>query len=476
MKLIINNLGFIKHSEIDLSKDLIVLCGPNNTGKTYVAYTIYGLMKSKSIGLPRIQHLAEKIATLFHDKIIEINLLDFLDTYKTDILNHITLECQKKLPGVFAAEKTLFENTRLTIELSNLDSITKNILTKKVQQKIHLQKQNYLLIEKLPDSLILKCVLIEIENDGPEKNAISPSPKWLENVLFEQIGELFFSLLLADSYIAPTERIAINIFSKELAIKRNLLVDELSKMALNQEQENSNPLDLIKHRTSRYPLPIRDNLEIAEDLVNIQKNNSPFVYLADEIEKSILQGHISVSEKGEMQFKPQQPHSPMLAIHLTASSVKSLSYLIIYFRHLAKPNDFLILDEPEFNLHPNHQIIMARLLAKIINAGFKVMISTHSDYLIREFNNQVMLTQHKQANQFMKKYHYAKDELLYPHQIGVYFFDAQSRKSTVLEVSETGFEVSSIDQIINQQNQSSQELYFTLHEEMEKDEFISHAE
>jgi len=130
----------------------------------------------------------------------------------------------------------------------------------------------------------------------------------------------------------------------------------------------------------------------------------------------------------------------------------------------------LILDEPEFNLHPYHQIIMARLLAKIINAGFKVMISTHSDYLIREFNNQIMLSQHKQAEKLMKKYHYAKDELLQPNQVGVYFFDAQSRNSQAIEVTETGFEVSSIDKVINQQNQSSQELYFTLHEEMNEDE------
>jgi hypothetical protein len=62
--------------------------------------------------------------------------------------------------------------------------------------------------------------------------------------------------------------------------------------------------------------------------------------------------------------------------------------------------------------------------------------------------NQIMLSQHKQAQKLMKKYHYAKDELLQPNQVGVYFFDAQSRNSQAIKVTETGFEVSSIDKMI----------------------------
>jgi predicted ATPase len=37
------NLGPLRDAEIDLSKDLIVLAGPNNSGKTYLAWSVYGL-------------------------------------------------------------------------------------------------------------------------------------------------------------------------------------------------------------------------------------------------------------------------------------------------------------------------------------------------------------------------------------------------------------------------------------------------
>jgi len=46
MKIKIRELGAIKEGVLDLSKRLNVFCGPNGTGKTYLAYTIYGLLKN----------------------------------------------------------------------------------------------------------------------------------------------------------------------------------------------------------------------------------------------------------------------------------------------------------------------------------------------------------------------------------------------------------------------------------------------
>src|ERR1700733_5643991 len=46
MKIELKNIGTVKHAEIDLDKNLLIFCGPNNTGKTYVAYTLYGVYKT----------------------------------------------------------------------------------------------------------------------------------------------------------------------------------------------------------------------------------------------------------------------------------------------------------------------------------------------------------------------------------------------------------------------------------------------
>ena len=44
MKIKIANLGLIDEAEIHV-KDLTIVCGENNTGKTYVTYALYGFLK-----------------------------------------------------------------------------------------------------------------------------------------------------------------------------------------------------------------------------------------------------------------------------------------------------------------------------------------------------------------------------------------------------------------------------------------------
>lgn len=41
----VKNLGPIREAEIDLSKRLIVLTGPNDSGKTWLTWCVYGFLK-----------------------------------------------------------------------------------------------------------------------------------------------------------------------------------------------------------------------------------------------------------------------------------------------------------------------------------------------------------------------------------------------------------------------------------------------
>lgn len=45
MKIKVQDLGTIQEGEVDLDKNLIVFAGPNNSGKSYMAYLIYGILK-----------------------------------------------------------------------------------------------------------------------------------------------------------------------------------------------------------------------------------------------------------------------------------------------------------------------------------------------------------------------------------------------------------------------------------------------
>ena len=92
-----------------------------------------------------------------------------------------------------------------------------------------------------------------------------------------------------------------------------------------------------------------------------------------------------------------------------------------------------------------------------VNKGFKVLISTHSDYIIRELNNLIML---KNKPSFTKKYSYDDDTILDHQKVGAILFHYNTRKSTNLEVTQTGFEVETIDNVINELNERSEDLFF----------------
>ena len=453
MKVDIKELGYVKNVQLDLDKDLIILCGPNNTGKTYVAYAMYGLMKFRP-ELPKSKKVSEEIKNLLDKGQIRLDIVDLLTENDAAYLNAFAKSYVRNIPKVFASDEATFAKTEIKIELGEITLLRDKILSQKISQEIGIRNSFSVKIEKEINSTIIACLLIEKENKEDANKKEIPISIILD-FLADRIFNILIDFIFPKTYIAPAERIAINIFSKELSLKRNVLVDKL--LELKDVSRDDDPFDLIKRRATRYPLPVRDSLEISEDLNNFKISNSEFEFFADEIEKEILKGHVLISKEGDVQFKPDKAKSLKLPIHLTASVVKSLSNLVIYFRHIATKGDFILIDEPELNLHPDNQVIIARIIAKIVNKGFKVLISTHSDYIIRELNNLIML---KNKPNFAKKYNYSDDALLAHNQVCAILFHYNTRKSVTLEVTETGFEVETIDNVINELNERSQDLFF----------------
>ena len=87
-----------------------------------------------------------------------------------------------------------------------------------------------------------------------------------------------------------------------------------------------------------------------------------------------------------------------IPLYLASSSARGLSDLYFFLKHVARKDQLLIIDEPESHLDTANQIEMARLLVRCVNSGLKVLITTHSDYLIKEFNNLIMLNQDFSGN------------------------------------------------------------------------------
>ncbi|MFO0658615.1 MAG: ATP-binding protein [Polyangiaceae bacterium] len=286
---------------------------------------------------------------------------------------------------------------------------------------------------------------------------VQESMTFLVGVLLGQVFPRSLFSHLAGPFILTAERSAIQLFAAELSAHRARFGAFEAQLSPTMAERSSDPLQRLASAPRRYSLPIQDGLSVATLWRSLRLRPNHTHPLADALEGQILGGTASPDGKGEIIFTPNG--GPDLDLHIASSSVKSLAPLVLYLRHLANPGDFLIIDEPELNLHPDNQRRVARLLAQVANAGVKVMITTHSDYIIREINNLVMLNEDKDGK-LREKHGYKRDMVLKPESVGAYLFDQE--RAHELKVTRSGFEVKTIDDEINKLNEVSQDLYFSL--------------
>ena len=117
----------------------------------------------------------------------------------------------------------------------------------------------------------------------------------------------------------------------------------------------------------------------------------PFADEADRLESEALGGRIQVvSDPGrsnEFNFLPDGSTKP-LQLHQSASMVTELAPLVLALRY-RRDLKYLIIEEPEAHLNPKQILAVARCLARLVNRGVNVWITTHSDLLIEQFNNLI---------------------------------------------------------------------------------------
>ncbi|EPC4007303.1 AAA family ATPase, partial [Flavobacterium psychrophilum] len=271
---------------------------------------------------------------------------------------------------------------------------------------------------------------------------------------------------ITSSIFFPVERNSIFTFNNELSIRNNERYEMIQEMLL--EKKDINPFQLLLNRKTRYPQAIKDALKIADDLEEYQKTQSSFYHFAEEIENKLLNGKVIISKEGNVEFKSNKAKSLSLSFHQSSSIVKTLASLILYLKHKAVENDLIIIDEPELNLHPDNQILLARIFSKLIKKGLRIIVSTHSDYIIREFNNILMISQdNNDVKELATQIGYEEDEIFEADDINMYLFDFKNDKSLKTEVkvltkSISGFSIKSIDDAIEKQSKIADQIYYTL--------------
>ena len=406
MKIKIKHLGILKQAEFSLG-DLTIICGRNNTGKTYATYALFGFLDTwrRLLTGPRFG-LKEKINQLLSDGVISLDLQEYVPQCESIL----TTGCQRyiqQIPEVFAANEERFKNVDFQIEL-NFDNIQ---FQDKYEKKISTATLEIISINKPEDEPYLSITLLT------ETEKINLPVHFLEDIIYDSIQDIIFSQFFPRPFIASAERTGAAIFRKELNFARNRLLEEISK------NSNFDPSELLFNVSQDYALPVKKNVDFTRQIETIVKKTS---FIAEnhpsilEDFADIIGGQYMITSNDELYYIPKGKKL-RLSMDESSSAVRSLLDIGFYLRHEARIGDLLIVDEPELNLHPENQRRIAKLFARLINIGIKVFITTHSDYIIKEINTLIMLNHNKpHLKQIAAEEGYRQEELLSADQVKVY--------------------------------------------------------
>ena len=151
--------------------------------------------------------------------------------------------------------------------------------------------------------------------------------------------------------------------------------------------------DIGSHSYSTFSGWISDFLK---QIINYNKHydsSEGIIEIAKSLETEVLQGQIEVNRPAgagfpEVLYRPQNAEQT-LRMSQSSSMVSELAPLVLYLRGIVNPGDTLIIEEPESHLHPRAQTQIAITLARLVRAGVRVIITTHSDWLLEQIGNLV---------------------------------------------------------------------------------------
>ena len=406
VEIAVKNLGPIAEANIDL-RPLTVFVGPSNTGKTYFATLVYalhgtfnGLSHSSFLSPFRlgIMDILSRLLTGFTTPREEIQeMLNRLGMDERPFkLSDMPKEIREKLITII--KDTDFLREVLQDELKNCFDLN---AVSGLMRLIEEQRNEVTILLRIGEGnqeyLNINMRASESEVNIDNLTALDGST-YNNMVLLAQEWSAFGELLVDDN------RVRIARLSCPMVPNRFYLPAARSGIMQSHRIIASS---LVKRTTrvglERFPeIPTMSGViaDFMEKIILYEENtefefnfDKEMNYLAETLESDVLAGRIHVKPLSSgypvFHYRPQGIEED-IRLSQTSSMVSELAPLVLFLRSGIKPNDTLIIEEPEAHLHPGAQADMAVILARLVRAGVRVIITTHSDWLLQEIGNLVL--------------------------------------------------------------------------------------
>ncbi len=467
----VKDFGPIVEAQVDL-RPLTVFVGPSNTGKSYLAILIYALHRAFGVEAGGFsewyrRYYADYTVPLGHaaEKLPEEAFEDLVEWVGETIASGMETRSRKEifLPDFFAdllcsgfnefgIYSWVSDEIRRCFGTAEIGRLIRN--GSKAGARVVLRKPVSNGSALIEHELTIKASGVAFKMTIPEK-----TPLWIQGAAANKlIGDLRRMAEEISTVVQEDGRTDIEIQST-VREKAGVLAIELAELAVHQVIGLLRgpmfylPADRtgVMHAHSVIvstliqsaamaglrPTPKAPMLSgiLADFLQRLVELDDPLLLwrkpesgLAERIEETVLGGSVRV-EKAETTGYPRFMYQPKgwkedMPLMNASSMVSELAPVVLYLRHVVHPGNVLIVEEPESHLHPAKQVELIRQLAFAVRSGVRVIVTTHSEWILEELANIVRRSELPEA----RRNETTHGDFSLPHRdVGVWLFEPKRR-------------------------------------------------
>lgn len=337
MKITLKDFGPIHRFDFDLNKDLHLIYGENNIGKSWAVNVIYCFLKGLKDGAQDVEINIGRKSEQKKENSINRNLSDYIE-------NLISSNFINNFHGFL---ENTYTNPTGKIEIKTFEGLLIHEISNKISINLKLSKEEYnfpLKISKYAGTFI-----------SLKKNGIS-------NIDFLPASR--------SGLYAPLSGMGE-------------IMAELSQKNL----KSSFKLPRLSQAVSDYFL----------DLMSEEKSDfDSFHTTSTQVEEKILGGKISLDPATKRIFFTDKA-GRKFPVTETASMISELAPLVLILKKIERRNlqenglkSLLIIEEPEAHLHPKAQVMLMEIFGELIKHNVKIVMTSHSNYMFNKLSNLLL--------------------------------------------------------------------------------------
>jgi hypothetical protein len=403
MRILVENFGIIKSANVDIG-GYTIFVGDNNSGKTYLMQLIYGVLDAlKFVRFPTTTVPSSSLRALEVNEIVN----KWLDESKENIV----FETFKKKISI-ASLKIYFENSEALFSVRQITAEMYRNMRGEVAARENLTDNIQSIFAISENEKINSFCFFYNPND-----ILSAQTEMLRSAVDRFVGRH----LQGSNVYLPASRSGL------MLTRPFVFASQKSDGVVVSDEPKS-----AKGRENIFGLtqPVYDFLVFLQTHKTsegrIARNNS----LISFINRNIIHGEMKKTDN-ESFYQPEGSEE-WLPPSITSSMVNEISPVMQILTSV-RDIQYILYDEIETCQHPTTQVQMAKLLNRMINAGYRIIVSTHSDTMAVAINNAIALEKIKDSEEKLDQVGCVRADVLKKNDIVHAYQFIKSEEGTVVE-------------------------------------------